>query len=167
MVRAPEALEAPFNRYTDVVRPEWIDYSGHMNLGYYLLAFEEAATCFFGAGVADLGEAYRERTGHALFAAETHITFDREVRAGDPLRFESYVLDATDKAIDCMHLMYHGDDGYLAATNQLLYLHVDLDRRRVAAFGDEAQARIDDWRDTHAALPRPEQAGRAIGLRKS
>ena len=66
-----------------------------------------------------------------------------------------------------MHLMYHGDDGYLAATNQLLYLHVDLDRRRVAAFGDEAQARIDDWRDTHAALPRPEQAGRAIGLRKS
>ncbi len=158
-------LEAPFNRYTDIVRPEWIDYSGHMNLGYYLLAFEEAATSFF--TVVDLGERYRARTGHALFAAETHITFDREVKAGDPLRFESHILDATDKAIDCMHFMYHGADSYLAATNQLMYPHVDLGQRRVVPFGDEAQARVDGWRDAHAALPRPVQAGRAIGLRKS
>ena len=114
-----------------------------------------------------MASATAKRTGHALFAAETHITFDREVGAGDPLRFESQILDATDKAIDCMHFMYHGDDGYLAATNQLLYLHVDLDQRRVAAFGDEAQARVDAWRGAHAALPRPAQAGRAIGLRKS
>jgi acyl-CoA thioester hydrolase len=158
-------LEAPFNRYTDIVRPEWIDYSGHMNLGYYLLAFEEAATGFF--TVVDLGESYRARTGHALFAAETHITFDREVRAGDPLRFESHILDASDKAVDCMHFMYHGADGYLAATNQLMYLHIDLDQRRVVPFGDEVQARVDGWRDAHAALPRPAQAGRTIALRKS
>ena len=30
-----------------VVKPEWIDYSGHMNIGYYLLAFELAAQDFF------------------------------------------------------------------------------------------------------------------------
>ena len=157
-------LEAPFARYTDAVRPEWIDYSGHMNLGYYLLAFEQAATCFF--GVIDISERYRERTGHAMFAAESHITFERELRAGAGLRFESQILDASHKAIDCMHFMYAADEGYLAATNQVLYLHVDLEARRAAPFPSDAQARLDSWKEAHATLPRPFQAGRSIGLRR-
>ena len=73
-------IEAPFAGYRDTVRPEWIDYSGHMNLGYYLLAFEQAAICFF--DVVDLSERYRDRTGRALFAAEVHISFERELREG-------------------------------------------------------------------------------------
>ncbi len=157
-------IEAPFARYRDTVRPEWIDYSGHMNLGYYLLAFEQAAICFF--DVIDLSERYRNRTGCALFAAEVHITFERELRAGAPLRFESQLLDAGDKAIDCMHFMYEAGEGTLAATNQVMYLHVDLERRRAAPFPDDARVRLDAWLAAHANLPRPPQAGRSIGLRK-
>ena len=157
--------EAPFARYTDEVRPEWIDYSGHMNMGFYLPAFELAAVCFF--SVVDISEVYRMRSGNALFVAEAHITYERELRAGAGLRFESQILEASDKAIDCMHFMYAADEGYLAAVNQVLYLHVDLERRRAAPFPDDAQARIDAWRVAHASLPRPPQAGRAIGLRKS
>ena len=29
------------------VRPEWIDYNGHMNVGYYHVAFDLAAEDFF------------------------------------------------------------------------------------------------------------------------
>ncbi len=108
------ALQTPFARYTDVVRPEWIDYSGHMNMGYYQLVFEQAAICFF--GVVDISERYRERTSNALFVAEAHVTFERELRAGMGMRFESQILDASDKAIDCMHFMYAAEEGYLAAT---------------------------------------------------
>lgn len=158
-------MDAPFCSYTTRVRPEWIDASNHMNLGYYLLVFEEAAKPFFAA--VDLGQAYRARSAHALFAAETHITFDREVREGDPLRVESRMLDATDKALDCLHMMYHGEQGYLAATNQVLYLHVDLAERRVVPLGDEAMVRVAAWREAHATLPRPIQAGRAIALRRN
>lgn len=156
--------EAPFARYRDTVRPEWIDYSGHMNLGYYLLAFEQAAICFF--DVVDLSEKYRNRTGRALFAAEAHITFERELREGAALRFESQLLGAGDKTIDCMHFMYDADEGTLAATNQMMYLHVDLETRRAAPFPDDARARLDAWLAAHANLPRPPQAGRSIGLRK-
>ena len=102
-----------------------------------------------------------------LFVAETHITYERELRAGAGLRFESQILDASDKAIDCMHFMYAADEGYLAAVNQIPYFHVDLERRRAAPFPDDAQARIDAWREAHASLPRPPQAGRSIGLRKN
>ena len=31
-----------FDSGTLNVRPEWIDYNGHMNVGYYLVAFDQA-----------------------------------------------------------------------------------------------------------------------------
>ena len=148
--------------YEAIVVPEWIDYSGHMNLGYYLLVFEDAARHLFTQ--LDVSEAYRKRTNHALFATETHIVFEREVREDDPLRFESRILGATDKALDVMHFMRHAAEGYLAATNQVLYLNVDLARRRAAAFPADAMARVRAVADMHAKLPRPPQAGRAIAL---
>ena len=101
-----------------------------------------------------------------LFAAEVHITFERELRAGAAPRFESQLLGAGDKAIDCMHFMYEADEGTLAATNQVMYLHVDLERRRAAPFPDDARMRLDAWLAAHASLPRPPQAGRSIRLRK-
>ena len=39
--------------YEAIVAPEWIDYSGHMNVGYYLLVFEDAARHFFTLPQAD------------------------------------------------------------------------------------------------------------------
>nr|MBC8451738.1 thioesterase-like protein [Rhodospirillaceae bacterium] len=37
------AIPAPLEIHTETVRPEWIDHNGHMNVAYYLLAFDEAA----------------------------------------------------------------------------------------------------------------------------
>ena len=34
--------QTSFEGYSDVVRPEWIDYNGHFNAGYYLVCFDEA-----------------------------------------------------------------------------------------------------------------------------
>src|SRR5256885_3234939 len=39
-------LSAPLDRYRDRVRPEWIDYNGHMNMGYYLVVFDFATDEF-------------------------------------------------------------------------------------------------------------------------
>ena len=33
---------APFDKHRDVVRPEWIDDNGHLNMGYYVVAFDRA-----------------------------------------------------------------------------------------------------------------------------
>jgi len=35
-------LPAPFDAYRAVVRPEWIDDNGHMNMGYYVVVFDLA-----------------------------------------------------------------------------------------------------------------------------
>ncbi|NJN47440.1 MAG: thioesterase-like protein, partial [Candidatus Competibacteraceae bacterium] len=35
-------MPKPLTLYQDVVPPEWIDYNGHMNVAYYVLAFDRA-----------------------------------------------------------------------------------------------------------------------------
>ncbi|HEX9770985.1 MAG TPA: thioesterase family protein [Kiloniellales bacterium] len=157
-------IPTPFSEYRETVDPGACDYNGHMNVGYYLLAFENAARAFF--RYVGLSQAYRERTNHALFVSETHLTFEREVRAGDPLRFATQLLGATAKAIDVMHFMYHADSGQLSATNEVMYLHVDLEGRRIVPFPAEARAHLRRIEAAHAHLPRPPQAGRRIALRR-
>src|SRR3989442_1168427 len=39
-------IDAPFDAYRDVVRPEWIDSNQHMNVGYYLVVFDLATDEF-------------------------------------------------------------------------------------------------------------------------
>ena len=34
------ATAAPLEIHTERVRPEWIDHNGHMNVAYYLMAFD-------------------------------------------------------------------------------------------------------------------------------
>lgn len=153
-----------FSEYETTVEPTMIDYSGHLNVGYYLLLFEDAARSFFQS--VDLSQAYRERTGHALFAIEAHLTFEREVREGDRLRFETQLLGATDKAIDVVHFMRLLPAGDLAATNEILYLHMNLASRRPASLPDERRAALVEMEKAHASLGTPPQAGRRIVLKR-
>lgn len=153
-----------FSEYEATVGPSMIDYSGHLNVGYYLLMFEDAARCFFQS--VDLSQAYRERTGHALFAIEAHLTFEREVREGDRLRFETQLLGATDKAIDVVHFMRRLPTGDLAATNEILYLHMNLATRRPAPLPGEQRAVLAQMEKAHASLGTPPQAGRSIVLKR-
>jgi acyl-CoA thioester hydrolase len=60
--------------------------------------------------------------------------------------------------------MYHASEGYLAATNELMSLHVSRATRRASAMAPEVLARLAVVQKAHDALSRPPQAGRTIGL---
>ena len=60
------------------------------------------------------------------------MTYHREVREGDPLRFTTRLLGHDAKRIHYIHEMFHADEGYLAATNELMSLHVSQATRRGA-----------------------------------
>jgi len=150
--------------HREVVPPEWIDYNGHMNMAYYLLAFDHASDRLF--DLLDLGIAYRKRADHGLFTLEAHATYERELRLGDPLSFTTQLLDYDAKRIHYFHWMYHATEGYLAATNELICLHVDLSARRAAPLPTDALARLEGLMAAHRPLPRPPQAGRLIGIRR-
>jgi acyl-CoA thioester hydrolase len=155
-------LAAPFDRYRDVVRPEWIDHNEHMNMGYYLVVFDFATDEFLRS--VGLDEAHRAARDVTTFCVEAHVTYHREVRVADPLRFTTVLLGHDAKRLHYIHAMYHATEGYLAATNELMSLHVSRATRRAAAMADEVLARLARVQRAHDALPRPPQAGRSIGL---
>jgi acyl-CoA thioester hydrolase len=153
-------IEAPFDRYRAVVLPEWIDYNGHMNVAFYLLAFDQATDLFF--DYLDLDAAHRETAGGSTFAGDIHLTYQRELREGDPLRVTSQLLGFDEKRLRFFQRMVHAEQGFLAATMECLTLYVDLARRKVAPFPPAIAARLGAVSDAHSALPLPTEAGRTI-----
>jgi acyl-CoA thioester hydrolase len=153
---------APFDAYRDVVRPEWIDHNGHMNMGYYVVVFDLATD----AWMDHIGLDRRHRESHdvSTFCLEAHVTYHREVRAGDALRFTTRLLAWDAKRIHYFHEMYHADRGYLAATNELMSLHVSRRTRRGAPMAPEVLDRLARIQAAHDPLSRPPQVGRRMGL---
>ncbi len=76
-------LPAPFDAYRTVVRPEWIDDNGHMNMGYYVVVFDLATDEWM--RFVGLDREHRRAREVTTFCLEAHVTYHREVRAGDPL----------------------------------------------------------------------------------
>src|SRR5262245_63888195 len=148
----PPVIEAPLDRYRDVVRPEWIDHNRHMNMGYYLVVFDYATDEFF--RWIGLDETHRHERQVTTFCLETHVTYHREVRAGDPLRFTTLLLAHDPKRIHYVHQMYHAAEGFLAATNELMSLHVSESTRRSAPMASEILERLGRIQAAHDALPK-------------
>ena len=159
-MRAPTEIAAPLALYRETVRPEWIDYNGHMNVAYYVLAFDHATDAFF--DFLGLDEAYRTGRNCSTFAVESHITYVRELHAGDPMRFATQLVAFDEKRLHYFHHMYHGEDGFLAATAELLSLHVDMGCRRVSAMPAALLDRLAAVQAEHAGLPLPSQLGHVI-----
>src|ERR1700730_10725435 len=129
--RRPPAMAHPLRPFRTTVQPQWIDYNGHMNVAFYVLAFDKATD-----GLLDhlgLGETYRRTTNRSIYVLEAHLTYERELKRGDRLRVDKQIIDADDKRIHVFHKMSAAEAGYLAATNELMALHVDLAGPRAAA----------------------------------
>ncbi|MFN6999291.1 thioesterase family protein [Elioraea tepidiphila] len=121
------------------VRPEWVDHYGHMNLAYYLVAFDLATDRLWPA--LNLGASFRAR-GLGTFAAESWQAYEREVVLDTPLSADSAVLAFDAKRLLIRHRLYHAEEGWLSAENEVLYLCVDLAKRRVAAWPEDVLARF-------------------------
>ncbi|MDF1720484.1 MAG: thioesterase family protein [Minwuia sp.] len=155
-------ITAPFELYTDKVRPEWIDNNGHMNMGYYLVVFDHATDAFLDA--CGLTQAHRDAEQVSTFSLEAHINYLQEVKEGDPLIFRTTLLGHDAKRIHYIHEMIHGTEGFRAATNELMSLHVSRLTRRTAPMADNVQQRLATIMESHARLTPPPEAGRHIGL---
>ncbi len=153
-------IECPLRK----VEPAWVDLNGHMNMAYYHVLFDESldkAFTEFGIGwdYTQLGEG-------SSFTAEVHVCYLNELKEGEPVRITYQLLDWDAKRIHIFGHMYHAEEGYLAATSEQMCVHVDMKTRRVSPFPDAAQTQISAMMEAHKNLPRPEQAGRVIGIKR-
>jgi len=146
------------------VLPEWIDINDHMNVAYYLLAFDKAVDALwerFG-----LTEDYIRAHGSSTIAVESHVTWRREIVEDEPFIITSNILAFDEKRIHQFQRMYHAEDGFLAATCEWMNLHFDTDRRRVAPWPEEIRARIAAFADNQGEQGWPDEAGGRIEVKK-
>ena len=158
-------LSAPLDRYRGSVLADWVDVNKHMNMAYYLVAFDKATDVL----LEQLGLA-GDYTRHGLgmiFVVEAHVTYERELCEGEPIRITTQMVDRNAKLIHLFHAMFHSDTGYGVATSELLLLNVDFKTRRSAPWPGACIERMEALAAAHRALPRPARSGRPIELRRS
>ena len=155
-------MAGPLTLWEGEVLPEWVDANRHMNDGYYAVAFGEASW-----RVQDhlgLHAQYRARTGGTLYSVEAHVTWARELSLGQRLHIESLVLGVDAKRLRVFHRLYASDEGYRAATMDVMMLHVMQGEGgvRTSAFPDDIARHLARVATDHAALGVPEEAGRVV-----
>ena len=145
------------------IEPGWIDYNGHLNMAYYSVLFDRAVDELLAA--LGLGPDYRLERNMTTFAAQSNVAFLREVNLIDTVRVTMQLIDHDEKRMHVWAEMRQADEGWLAATNESMHLHVDLDSRRVGPMPPEVLANFAAIKAAHTRLPRPAGLGRAIAMR--
>ena len=150
--------EAPLRLHSAVVAPDWIDYNGHAHESRYLQVFGDTTDALLRRIGLDPG------AGSSYFTVETHMSHLGQARAEERLHTTTQILGHDEKRLHLFHSLYRtGDDALLATAEQML-LHVDTRAERAAPAAPELLERIARIAAAHAALPRPERAGRSIGI---
>ena len=145
------------------ILPEWTDQNGHMNVAYYVLAFDRATDTLYNE--MGIGWSYLERGRRSLFTLSMNVDYLGEVFAGDSVRIASRLIDFDHKRIRYFHEMHHATKAHLAATNELLAMHINMATRRSEAFPSGVRERLARMKSAHSALPLAPQVGRTLGIR--
>ena len=156
------AFPGPLPCPEQAVEPTWIDYNGHMNMAYYHVAFDRAVD--FAYDQLGLGAHYVETAQASLFTAEVHVCYLQELSQGEHFTVSWQLLGFDSKRLHFFEHLHCGER--LIATSEQMALHVSMETRRTAPFPEEAVARLDYVDKAHAALPRPAQQGRILGIPK-
>ena len=146
------------------VLPEWIDVNNHMNVAYYLLAFDQGVDLLWNRfGITD---EYISNENLSTFAVESHIIWLREMSEAEPYIVTSQILAFDEKRIHQFMRMYHADQNYLVATAEWMNLHVDLSVRRVVPWPDHILAGIEAHVAGQGQLQWPAEAGKKMKIEK-
>jgi carnitine 3-dehydrogenase len=154
-------LSRPLRLHTVRVLPEWVDYNGHAHESRYLQAFGDSSDALL--RYVGIDAAYLD-AGGSYYTVETHLSHLRAAVAGELLHVTTQVLGYDDKRLHIFHELHRsGEDAPLATAEQML-LHVDTTEGRASPAAPEILGRIARIATAHAALARPERAGRAIRM---
>jgi acyl-CoA thioester hydrolase len=153
-------FQTPFKSSRMAVQDDWIDYNGHMNVAYYVVLFDRCIDeAFMQLG---LGPDYVKTRDASFFTVEIHVNYLRELPPRSPVFCTFQMLAFDEKRVRAWLELYHAEDGFLSASCEQLFLHVDMKKRRTAPFPEDVMDNLRQAHAAHAALPWPERAGRAI-----
>ena len=120
---------------TEKVIKEWTDYNGHLNVAFYVYIFDMAADVMLDNF--KMGGQSAKEDKKTTFVAEMYTAYKQEVRLGEEVEIHLTYADHDKKRIHYRLSMFHKEKKYLAATNEVLSLYVDLNQRKVIEFDQD------------------------------
>jgi carnitine 3-dehydrogenase len=149
-------------RYETLVRPEWVDYNGHMSDFLYGHVFGESMDVLYRS--IGIDDAFRKQ-GRMFYTAESHVKHSGEAKVGEPLYATTQVLAVDDKRLHVFHRLYRKRDDALIATGEQMHLYVDTTKPATIAMEPALRAKLDAIRQAHSSLPVPPEVGQPVGNR--
>ena len=125
----------------EIIKSEWTDYNKHLNMAYYVLIFDKAWEVILEKF--KMGEHSAKTSGMSTMVVETNTTYDSEVKEGDEVEIVLTFFDHDNKRLHFRLEMIEKKSKKLSSTIEMLSLHVDLNKRKVAEF-DQQRTKIMD-----------------------
>ena len=118
-------------------------YNGHLNVAFYVHIFDIAADVMLDNF--NMGGQSAKKDKKTTFVAEMHTIYNQEVRLGEEVETHVTYIDHDKKRIHYRLSMFHKEKKYLAATNEVLSLYVDLNKRKVVEFDPDRLVLMDNF----------------------
>ena len=125
----------------EIIKSEWTDYNKHLNMAYYVLIFDKAWEVILEKF--KMGEHSAKSSAMSTMVVETNTTYDSEVKEGDEVEIVLTFFDHDKKRLHFRLEMIEKKSKKLSSTIEMLSLHVDLNKRKVAEF-DQQRTKIMD-----------------------
>jgi len=134
---------------TEKVIKEWTDYNGHLNVAFYVRVFDIAADIMLDNF--NMGGHSAKKDKKTTFVAEMYTAYKQEVRLGEEVETYLNYVNHDKKRIHYRLSMFHKEKKYLAATNEVLSLYVDLNQRKVVEFDPDRLRLMDEAIKTNSS----------------
>ena len=128
---------------TEKVIKEYTDYNNHLIVDYYVRIFDISADVMLDNF--KMGGESAKKDKKTTFVAEMHTIYNQEVRLGEEVETHVTYIDHDKKRIHYRLSMFHKEKKYLAATNEVISLYVDLSKRKVVEFDSDRLKAMDDF----------------------
>lgn len=145
------------------VRPEWVDYNGHMNDAEYSRVFSIAVDRLMNE--IGIDENFRNQEKYSIYTLETHLCYLAEALVDEPLQVTVQLLDHDSKRLHVFFVMENNEGKRLATSEQML-MGMDMKEGRPAPFPSTIESKVAEIAKAQENYNAPDEAGRKIGIRK-
>lgn len=150
--------------YRDKVQPDWIDYNGHLNDAYYVVAFSRGLDGFMEA--IGLNAEFREKQQVSMFTLQCMTHYFKEIDEGEAFTITCQLIDHDHNKVHLYLQMWHQETCEEHAAFEALMLHMNMRQRRSAPWLAETEEKVIAQFTQDQKRPQPDKVGASIGIRR-
>ncbi len=158
-------MKTPFTSKTQIVQDSWIDYNGHMNVGYYTFAFDTAIDQFLDEMIG-IGPKFVETSGQGSYALQSQYRYLQELMLNMQFNISIFIADIDSKRLHLMLDMKALKDPISFATCETVLVNVDLKERKSCDYPEFAQEKLKNLYESSKHIRANTRIGHPIGLAK-